>query len=304
MKSNFVSAEVVSTLVNNASGLVVSIDSDAQTYPQSIILMHNKRQGHWFYGETSLNLPRERTISGVIMDTSHQQGEGYALYFKGNLSTTKGKFRLKVTDTTVNGGVYDSSQSIWLDARQQTQLSQWSTSEQPAQRLDSRINSSQLMQAGLNIVRQSKYMILSTSNSLGRTHTSPVYFQQDHQMNLGWLSTEHAVHSQNIHRNGKISATMVDTEFPQIAVQFQGTATQYDSQNAEPVDWRQRHVEALCRNSLTLAGKEELFLSRESKRKPYVLRPEKAFLMVNGMPIAEYEPKVDGFRRYLSVSLS
>ncbi len=304
MKSDFVSAEAVNTLVNNASGLVVSIDNDAQSYPQSIILMHNKRQGHWFYGETSLNLPLGRTISGVIMDTSHQQGKGYALYFKGNLSTEKGKFRLKVTDTTVNGGVYDANQSIWLDARQQTQLSQWSASEQSTQRLDTHVSVSSLMQKGLDIVKQSKYMILSTSNSLGRTHTSPVYFQLDHQMNFGWLSTEDAVHSQNIHRNGKISAMMIDTEFPQIAIQFQGTATQYDSQNAAPVDWRQRHVEALCRNSLTLAGKEELFLSNISKRKPYVLRSEKAFLMVNGMPIAEYEPKVDGFRRYLSVSLS
>lgn len=88
MKKDFVDAQTIQKLVEESRYMVLSTVDDAGN-PHTSPVFYQFGPGGCFYWLSTMdaahsrNILRNGRVSGVIMDTSHRQGTGYALYFMG-----------------------------------------------------------------------------------------------------------------------------------------------------------------------------------------------------------------------------
>lgn len=88
MREDFVGAHTVEELVDRGKYMVLSTVGD-DGFPHTTPVFYNHGPAGCFYwlstlhAEHSQNIMKNHRVSGVIMDTTQNQGEGFALYFKG-----------------------------------------------------------------------------------------------------------------------------------------------------------------------------------------------------------------------------
>jgi hypothetical protein len=84
-----------------------------------------------------------------------------------------------------------------------------------------------------------RYIVLGTIDDDGRTRTSPVYFTPHRYEYLYWVSHPDTHHSQNLHRDSRVSGVVFDSTLPPNqgrAVYVTGTAREV------PEDELERHL--------------------------------------------------------------
>ncbi len=55
------------------------------------------------------------------------------------------------------------------------------------------------------LIENNNHMIVATSDDNSKTWISPVFFSYDKAFNLYWVSSKHALHSQNIRKNKRVA---------------------------------------------------------------------------------------------------